>query len=275
MKVYICIIICSSKLASYLSHSTLMLFRLHYLKPMPRCLLNVRITKCLGLALRPAPTALRPCPRTAAPPLLPAAAVLAASSVAGSTVRAVNLGSFLRWTALEVPPDGVPGADEAGRVDALAPMFTNFPKEFGHRRLLVHLDKRPAPAVFRQTPGAEVIDVGVPRHFIHHLGERFVPVPYGEDDGHLDALLLVELVLVVLPAQGYHPPDLNGVVDAEAVALLPFTADRFRRSGHRQICDFFGGHASDRDLLVLHAPYAALLEFLDGLSPHILPEIVG
>jgi len=35
-----------------------MLFRLRYLKLMPRSLLKVRITKCLGLALRPAPTAL-------------------------------------------------------------------------------------------------------------------------------------------------------------------------------------------------------------------------
>ena len=81
----------------------------------------------------------------------------------------MSLGSYQRWTAPVVPPDGVPGADEAGRVDALAPVFMNLPNEFGHRHLLVHLDKRPSPAVRRRTPGAEVIDVGVPRPFVHYL----------------------------------------------------------------------------------------------------------
>ena len=61
--------------------------------------------------------------------------------------------------------------------------------------------------------------------------ERFEPVP----DGCLGVALLVELLrIALLSLLGNHPPDLNGVGDAEMVALLPSTPDRLGRSGQRQ-----------------------------------------
>ena len=133
--------------------------------------------------------------------------------VAGNGPRAANLGPCQRRTFLALPPYCVPATDEVGRFHASTPVFPDFADEVVPLHHLILLNLRPAPAVRRHAPVAEVIEVGVPLPCVLDLWERFEPVP----DGRLDAALLVELLRIALSlsSRGNHPPGLDSVGDAE------------------------------------------------------------